>query len=192
MEKNITKMRKDGYKESPMFPDKAYQLIAIVFLELVGNLRNYGRQMDIAFFSVINMLSACFPRLYGMYFGKKVYPNLFGVVSGPPASGKSAMLFAKQIGDKIEAEYTRQNKENKEDHRKKMEDWSIAKTGLPPEEPVEKHFLYPGNTTEPNFYSLLAKNDGRGAIVETAPADRFFKGPATTEARAFLAGELLL
>ena len=32
----------------------------------------------------------------------------------------------------------------------------------------------------------------RGAIVETAPADRFFKGPATTEARAFLAGELLL
>jgi tungstate transport system ATP-binding protein len=32
----------------------------------------------------------------------------------------------------------------------------------------------------------------RGAIVETGPADQFFKGAATAEARAFLAGELLL
>ncbi len=167
MEKSTTKTRKDSYKESPMFPDKAYQLIAAVFYELVGNLKNYGRQMDIALFSVITMLSACFPRLYGTYFGKKVYPNLFGVVSGPPASGKSAMLLAKQIGDKIEAEYLRQNKENREEHRKKMEDWLIAKTGLPPEEPVEKHFLYPGNTTEPNFYSLLSKSDGIGTLVES-------------------------
>jgi tungstate transport system ATP-binding protein len=32
----------------------------------------------------------------------------------------------------------------------------------------------------------------RGTIVERAAADQFFKSPATKEAQAFLAGELLL
>jgi tungstate transport system ATP-binding protein len=32
----------------------------------------------------------------------------------------------------------------------------------------------------------------RGTVIETAPAQRFFKSPATQEAQAFLAGELLL
>jgi tungstate transport system ATP-binding protein len=32
----------------------------------------------------------------------------------------------------------------------------------------------------------------RGTVVEASAADQFFKSPATTEARAFLAGELLL
>jgi hypothetical protein len=164
-EKN--KIRNEGYKDSPVFPERVYQLIATILFELVHNLKNYGRQMDIAFFSTIAMLSACFPKLYGIYFGKRVYSNLYCIVCGPPASGKSVMLFGKSIGDKIDSELMRLNKEDRERYRQEMAVWSANPSGLPPIEPTDKHLLFPGNSTEAGVYVLLSRNEGRGAIVET-------------------------
>src|ERR1019366_6659190 len=122
---------------------------------------------DIIAISLLLILSGCYPKIYGTYMGKKVWPNLYGIIGGPPASGKSAMLLAKSIGDKIHAELEKGGKENRAEYRAKLAEWNENQIGPEPEKPKLKLFFLPGNSSAAGMLQLLSANDGRGVIVET-------------------------
>jgi hypothetical protein len=66
------------------------------------------QEKDLMILGSITTISACLPKLYGIYDGDKIYPNLYLFVSAPAASGKGKIKFCKRlvnlIHDKMQEE----------------------------------------------------------------------------------------
>lgn len=112
------------------------------------------RMQDILLFSMLHILSACMPNVFGYYFGKKVYPNLYGFIGGPPATGKSVMLHTKSIGLAIDRKLNDLREKEMEDDDDSIE---VKKREL---------FFLPANSSSAGIIKLLAKS-GRGMIMES-------------------------
>lgn len=70
--------------------------------ELQNLTQNFeGRERDIVLISSLVVLSNCFPNIYGIYDGDRVYPQLYGVIVAPAASGKGVMNYSRIIIEKI-------------------------------------------------------------------------------------------
>lgn len=158
--------QKSGYKETPYFKDEMYEKLPEVLRGLLLSFRDSKRQKDILFFSIINVLSGCFPNVFGYYFGKKVFCNTYGIIGGPPASGKNVMLFARQLGESIHQAYDEIYRSKVKAHMQDVEVWKQSKTGPKPIKPQLQLFYLPGNSTAPALLQLLDTSK-RGVIVES-------------------------
>ena len=135
------------------------------------------REKDIYLTSALTVISGGLNNIKGMHDGRIVYPNIFSFIIASAASGKSAMKYAKKLGDcyhemllsesrELNSEYKQQLKiyEFKVKKIKKTEEFNNL---IKPEKPKFKIFFIPGNTSSSMLIDHLESNDGGGCICET-------------------------
>ena len=168
-----TKPKKEQVTEPeqmPTFPDSLFAELP-EFLQKIVEVSTSNEERDILLLGSITALSACFPKLYGIYDGKKVYPNLYLFVTAQASAGKGKLVHCKQLVKPIHKEFREQAKLFKQQHEielleynaKKGKHKGIEKPGKPP----EKMLFIPANNSTTGVFQLLADNEGKGLIFET-------------------------
>lgn len=123
-----------------------------------------GREKDIVLISSLCVLSNCFPNIYGYYDGHKIYPNLYGLIIAPPASGKGVMIFSRILIEKIHYKLHNESKIEVMDYmnnKKKTNDKSNHNY------PKLKVKILPANISNAEMYSFFGANNDGLLILET-------------------------
>ncbi|WP_271393556.1 DUF3987 domain-containing protein [Aequorivita sinensis] len=141
------------------------------FLQEVVKYANTDQEKDIMILGSITAISACLPKIYGIYDGDKVYSNLYLFITAAAASGKGKLKFCKRLVYKIhktmreeaklmEAEY---DAELAQYNKNKAKDESLKK----PLKPPVKMLFIPANNSSTGMFQLINDSKGRGLIFET-------------------------
>ena len=160
---------------SPYIPEDVYDALPPTLKEASNEFK--GRERDVFLTSALCVISGGLHNVYGLYGNEKMFPNLFSFIIAPPASGKGAMKYAKQLGECYHSLLFNQSLEDLKAYKKekKMFDLKVkrAKTDQAiealkePEQPPFKMFFIPGDTSSAMIVRHLKDNDGMGCICET-------------------------
>lgn len=133
------------------------------------------RERDVFFTGAITILSGCLQSVSGGYRGKIHYPNLFSFIIAPAASGKGAITYAKDLGEKYHDKLVRESQaaykkyEIEEREYKKL--IANKKTNIsdvePPEAPPFKVLYIPADNSSSRVIQQLKEGDEIGIFCET-------------------------
>ncbi|HLW33235.1 MAG TPA: DUF3987 domain-containing protein [Aequorivita sp.] len=154
----------------PTFPKSLYPELPD-FLKQVVAVATTDEERDILLLGSLASLSACFPKLYGIYDGKKVYANLFLFVTAQASAGKGRLVHCRQLVNPIHKELRDEARLHKQHYELDMAEYNAKKgkeEGVEkPARPPEKMLFIPANNSSTGAYQLLGDSDGRGLIFET-------------------------
>ncbi|MDB4443256.1 YfjI family protein [Saprospiraceae bacterium] len=151
---------------SKTFPTSVFDSLP-QFLKKVCDCYSEPRKKDLALLGSLVVLSSCFPKNY-TYYGKMYFPNLFGIVIAPPASGKGVLNEVRKLGTQL--------------HRIFREDLGafdeivkldLSKSSTNGDSEVsdkkkrEKSFFLPADTSAASLRVSMLGNEGIGLIYET-------------------------
>jgi len=129
--------------------------LPIIISQIVEPYKDIKPQRDIVFVgSLVVLGSIISEKVFGIYDGKEVFPNLYLFVMGSPASGKGAINdlrliltdISNYLKDKKSDETDTQNDNNKK---------------------IPRSIIIPANTSFSGILKLLAINKGNGLILES-------------------------
>ena len=154
----------------PVFPKIVYDN-APLFLKGVVKYALNDEERDILLLGAIVSLSACFPKLYGLYDANTVNANLNLFVTAPASSGKGRLNLCRKLvapihtmkREAVSAEKMEYEQELATYNRNKKKDDSLVK----PPKPLEQMLFIPANNSATGVFQLLADNDGQGLLFET-------------------------
>ena len=162
-------------EESPFIPDRVYNALP----ETLRNACNEfsGRERDVFLTSALAVISGGLHNVHGLYRNEKTFPNVFGFISAPPASGKGVMKYAKQLGECYHGLLLDESKESLKLYKKakRIFDLKVKKAKSnealealeEPTKPKASLFFIPGDTSSSMIMTHLEDNDGMGCICET-------------------------
>ncbi|MFN4149911.1 MAG: DUF3987 domain-containing protein, partial [Candidatus Sericytochromatia bacterium] len=142
-------------------PEVVYQNLPEPLKGITNNFT--GRERDIILLSSIGAISACLPKVFGIYDMKKYNTNLYLFIIAPPASGKGIMNWAKKLIDPIHEDIVRESR------RKILEFNNSSDTDNIPK-PKLKLKIMPGNVSSAKVYSHLEDADD-GVVIFESEAD---------------------
>ncbi len=119
-----------------------------------------GREKDIILLSLIGVMSACLPNVYGTYDSRVNHPNLNIFIIAPPASGKGVMNWSKKLIDPIHENLVMESK-------RKIKEYKNSQVNQSLEEPRLQLKVMPGNTSSAKIYSHLENADDSLLIFES-------------------------
>lgn len=161
----------DPIKEvMPTFPKSLYSELP-EFLQQVVAIATFNEERDILLLGSLGAISACFPKLNGIYDGKKVYPNLFLFITAQASAGKGRLVHCRQLVNPIHKELREEAKLHKQHFELEMAEYNANKGKVEgiekPARPPEKMLFIPANNSSTGAYQLLGDSDGKGLIFET-------------------------
>lgn len=166
---------------SPFFPSSVYDALPPILQEICSKFEN-KREKDIILVSCLTVISSILPNYSGIYDRRTVYPNLYSYVLAGPASGKSAMIFAKLLAISIHQylvqnsqseiaqfnELMQETKKNKNKNKKQEGvSYGFTATSFFIEKPTFKCLFMPGNISSTRLLLLLRDSEDSGLIFET-------------------------
>jgi hypothetical protein len=158
-------------EELPTFPASIFPHLP-AFLQKILEVSSSDEERDILLLGSLTALSACIPNVYGIYDGKKVYPNLYLFISAQASAGKGRLVHCRQLVKPIHKMLRQQAKLLKQQYEMEMAEFNASKKNKnsrveKPEKPQEKMLFIPANNSTTGVFQLLSDNDGRGLIFET-------------------------
>lgn len=139
--------------ENNLLPESVYENLPDFLKQLTIPFE--GRERDIVLLSSIGVISACLPKVYGIYDRDKYYSHLFILIIAPPASGKGVMNKAKKLIDEIHT-YTKSVSQAEiddcEDEKKNEKNSKVKCPDL-----IIK--ILPGNVSSSKVYKHLQNNN---------------------------------
>lgn len=161
---------------TPFIPDEVFPTLPQLLQDGCNVFRD-KRERDIFLTSALTILSGCFTAIKGVYDGRTVFPNLFCFIIAPPASGKSALTFAKKLADGIHNQLFQESKELKAAYEIELEQFKTAKRQKkkgevaaqeePPAQPKFKVLFIPANSSTAAVMYHLDQAEGIGIFCET-------------------------
>ncbi len=161
---------------TPCMPHKIFQSLPVLLREGCVTFKD-KRERDVFLTGALTVLSGCLPNVSGVYDRRTNHPNLFSFIIAPAASGKGALLFAKELGFAYHQKLVKESKEHQKDYRKDLQRYELSilryrkgKLPDPPQKPEEKNFrlLYiPANSSSAMLIRHLQQNGGTGMLFET-------------------------
>ncbi len=161
---------------TPCFPDSIFQDLPSL-LKRGCDVLETKRERDIFLTGALLILSGSLLKVEGLYDRNRQFPNLFGFIVAPAASGKGALRYAKILGDALHEKYMEAYASQKRDYNEAMEKYQMAisdfrKRKIPsfPEEPKplnKKTLFLPGNSSAAMVIRQLKNSNGSGTICET-------------------------
>lgn len=135
-----------------------------------------SHKRDVVFLSSLVTLSACFPRVKGIYDSSEIYANLYGFVIAPPASGKGVAKYGKYLATNIQAEIDITNATQKREFVSKKNETETAKREgkivfADLQKPKSKSFLLPSNSSSAAFIKNLKINESNGNLISDSETD---------------------
>ena len=154
----------------PTFPDSLFPELP-EFLQKVVAVATSNEERDILLLGSLGAISACLPKVSGIYDGKRVFPNLFLFITAQASAGKGRLVHCRQLVNPIHKELREQAKLHKQHYELEMAEYNSKKgkeDGIEkPAKPPEKMLFIPANNSSTGAYQLLGDSDGRGLIFET-------------------------
>lgn len=154
----------------PTFPDSIFPQLPD-FLQRVMQISVSNEERDILILGAIVSISACFNKLYGIYDGNKVYPNLYLFVTAKASAGKGRLAHCKQLVKPVHKFLREQAKLSKQQYEEDLTQYNEIKGksagAEKPAKPPEKMLFIPANNSTTGVFQLLSDNDGRGLMFET-------------------------
>lgn len=125
----------------------------------------------------LGVISGLLPKIYGIYDGMTVYPNIFVYILSPYGGGKGKLIHAKELGMTVHRVKKQATQENRvryeielEFYQAEFKAWKKNKIGEPPIKPLEPsqylHYI-PANNSNSGFVENLNANGGAGTVFET-------------------------
>ncbi len=163
--------KKKEQDEVPTLPDTIFNEIPL-FLQKVVKIATSKEERDILFLGSIVTLSACFPKLFGIYDGKKVFSNLFLFVTAQASAGKGRLVHCKQLVKPIHKQLREYAAKLKQEYEVELAEYNNQKKGNEnpkekPSKPPEKMLFIPANNSTTGVFQLLSDSEGKGLIFET-------------------------
>lgn len=154
----------------PNLPDTIFPELPEL-LQQVTEVATSKEERDLLLLGSLVAISACLPKFFGKYDGRKVFANLFLFVTAQASAGKGRMVLCRQLVQPIHKELREQAKMLKQQYElelaeynaKKGKEEGVEKPGKPP----EKMLFIPANNSSTGAYQLLNDSDGKGLIFET-------------------------
>ena len=141
------------------------------FLQRVVSVATSNEEKDLLLLGSLVSISACLPKLFGIYDGRKVYSNMFLFITAQASAGKGRLVHCRQLVNPIHKELREQAKLLKQQHELEMAEYNAKKgkeEGIEkPGKPPEKMLFIPANNSSTGAYQLLGDSDGKGLIFET-------------------------
>ena len=158
----------DTNVDMPTFSDSLFSQLP-EFLQKVVEPASSNEERDILLLGSITTLSACFPKLYGIYDGEKVFSNLYLFVTAPASAGKGRLNQCKNLVSPIHKEMREQASLLKQQFEIESAEYNSkkGKDKEKPKEPPESMLFIPANNSATGVFQLLSDNDGKGLIFET-------------------------
>jgi len=165
----------DYLKNTPTYSDDIFEALPEI-LQNGAAAFDDKRERDVFLTGALTILSGCLPNVVGEYARETIYPNLFAFVIAPAASGKGALKFAKNLGDKYQDHLLECHKVAKEQYEVEMAEFKAVqrdrKKGEPvnteePEKPPFKVAFIPANSSYAKILQHIQQNEGTGIICET-------------------------
>ena len=157
-------------QKMPNLPDSLFPELPD-FLQRVVSVATSNEEKDLLLLGSLVSISACLPKLFGIYDGRKVYSNLFLFITAQASAGKGRLVHCRQLVNPIHKELREQAKLLKQQHELEMADYNTKKgkeEGVEkPGKPPEKMLFIPANNSSTGAYQLLGDSDGKGLIFET-------------------------
>lgn len=154
----------------PNLPDSLFPQLP-EFLKRVVEVAASAEEKDILLLGSITALSGCLPKLFGIYDGRKVFPNLFLFITAQASAGKGRLIHCRQLVNPIHKELRDRARELKQRYEIELAQYNAAKgkdeNAEKPAKPPEKMLFIPANNSSTGAYQLLGDSDGRGIIFET-------------------------
>ena len=154
-------------EKAPSFPEEIFGQLPAFLKKVVAPART-PEERDLLLLGSMATLSACLPNIYGLYHGKKVYPNLFLFLSAPPSAGKGRLVVCRNLVLPIHRAKREQSRLLKEEYEKALAEYNSSK-GEGKEKPVrppEKMLFIPANNSATGIFQLLFDNNAEGLIFE--------------------------
>ena len=154
----------------PTIPEKVYTTLPD-FLKLVVQPSSSSEERDILLLGAITVISACLPKLFGIYDQSKVFSNLYLFVTAPASAGKGRLNKVKNLVEPVHKIKREQSKVLRQEYDAEMAIYNHQKgknkDSEKPTKPPEKMLFIPANNSTTGVYQLLSDNDCRGLIFET-------------------------
>lgn len=150
--------------EKNLLPEVIYENLPDFLKALTVPFEN--RERDIVLLSSLGVISACLPKVFGIYANSKLATNLFVLVIAPPASGKGSLNKSRKLIEKIHETLKRNSLLQKnicEDEKKDSKD----KFKPCPELEIK---LLPGNVSSSKIYKHLQISQ-YGLLIFESEAD---------------------
>lgn len=156
---------------TPLLPDKIYRQLPRLLNETCA-LFHEGIEKDIYLLSAITVLSGCVPQIEGVYFNRPLSAHLYLFITGPSASGKGTMIWARTLAQTIHEEKLKNAALVQEEYLKELEEYenlpkAKRKGLLKPAEPPRTVLFIPANSSSAALTHLLAENNFSGIIFES-------------------------
>ena len=154
----------------PNVPDTIFPLLPD-FLQRVVEVATSKEERDILLLGTVTTISSCLPKVFGIYDGKRAYPNLFLFVTAQASAGKGRLEYCKQIVRLVHKKLRERAVDLKQQYEMEMVEYNTKKgkeDGVEkPAQPQEKMLFIPANNSTTGVFQLLSDNDGKGLIFET-------------------------
>ncbi|WP_421879697.1 DUF3987 domain-containing protein [Marinoscillum sp.] len=157
-------------EQMPTFSDSLFPELP-EFLQKVIQIATSNEERDILLLGSLVAISACLPKVSGIYDGKRVYSNLFLFITAQASAGKGRLVHCRQLVNPVHKEFREQAKLHKQHYELELAEYNANKGKVEgiekPEKPPEKMLFIPANNSSTGAYQLLGDSDGKGLIFET-------------------------
>lgn len=154
----------------PTIPKEIYPKLP-EFLKKITEVATSNEEKDILLLGALVAMSVCFPKLYGIYDNRKIYPNLFLFITAQASAGKGKLVHCRQLVNQVHKKLREDAKTLKQQYEIELAQYNAEKgkseNREKPTRPPEKMLFIPANNSSTGAYQLLGDSDGRGLIFET-------------------------
>lgn len=155
--------------DNPLLNEKIYDTLPSILKESCSLFKE-RIEKDILLLSSLTVLSGCLPKIEGNYFNRYLSPHLYLFITGPSASGKGNMIWARAFGQCIHESKINETVKMQLEYVQQLEEYeNLPKTqrSSKPIEPARNMLFIPANTSNSAFIQLLSENNFSGIIFET-------------------------
>lgn len=153
----------------PTFPDEIYTDLPGLLQKVVAK-SNSPEDRDLLLLGSLVVISACLPKVYGIYAEREVYPNLFLFVTAQASAGKGRLTLCRKLVDPIHKSLREVSKLQFEEYQRNLTEYTATKNKAEterPKEPPVKMLVIPANNSATGVFQILNDNNGSGLMFET-------------------------
>ena len=153
----------------PTFPDEIYTDLPSLLQKVVAK-SNSPEDRDLLLLGSLVVISACLPKIFGIYAEREVYPNLFLFVTAQASAGKGRLTLCRKLVDPIHRSLREASKLEFDEYQRALTEYAATKNKAEterPKEPPVKMLVIPANNSATGLFQILNDNNGSGLMFET-------------------------
>ena len=160
---------------TPFIPDSVYRNLPSILQRACAHFE-HPREKDLFLTGALTVLGGCMKGVEGNYDQRRMFSNLFCFIIAPPASGKNALAFAKDLGMIHHRDMVKESKELMKQYLQELQQFHASKgskkgqnkcASEPPEKPGFNVLFIPANSSSAAVIGHLEQSGGIGIILET-------------------------